>query len=63
MHMGLSFSVGEVQTGIDVFSVWNVCEAEVKEGKDLGSSLMTLTPLSFQASLSRVLKEEGVLPR
>ena len=39
MHMGLSFSVGEVQTGIDVFSVWNVCEAEVKDGKDLGSSL------------------------
>lgn len=63
MHTGLSFSVGEVQTRIDVFSVWNVYEVEVKEGKDLGNILMTLTPLFFQVSLSHVLKEEGVLPQ
>ena len=63
MHTGLSFSVGEVQTWIDVFSVWNVCEVEVKDGKDLGNILTTLTPLFFQASLSRVLKEEEVLPQ
>ena len=63
MHTGLSFSVVEVQTRIDVFSIWNVCEVEVKEGKDLGNILMTSTPLLFQVSLSHVPKEEGVLPQ